>query len=201
MTKQRKPLAGIFDDFKARYDAAVLEYRNAATALVSAENELWSVADQASKNPEDAQEWQTQMNKIIAMQSTMASVESALGSIADFFSTARNWLGLSGVKNKLGFALPAIPWSTLAVITGGAAAIWLVADGVVSFVNAMRRKAIDDENIRRSGEGLPPLEYPQDLKINKSGVTETIEAGKDLVKWITIGAIFFLISDVAKKKL
>lgn len=200
MSKRRKPLAGVFDEFKAKYDAAVLEYQNAATALVSAENELWAVADQASKNPEDLQEWHTQMNKIIAMQSTMASVESALGSIADFFATAKNWLGLSGIKTGLGFALPVIPWSTLAVITGGAAAIWVVADGVVSFVNAMRRKAIDDENINRSREGLPPLEYPVDLKTNKGGVTETIEAGKDLVKWVTIGAIFFLISDVAKKK-
>lgn len=199
--KRRKPLAGIVDDFKAKYDAAVAEYSAAADALGNAEAELWNVAPQANKSAEDAAAWQDEMNRIIAMQTTIETVNSSIRSIADFFADAGSFLGLSGFRAKnLGFALPAVPWATLAVITGGAAAIWVVIDGVIAFVNVMRRKAIDEANLERANQNLPPLPYPPDLRPGAGGgLTDIFGNTAAILKWLTIGGIVMLVLPELKR--
>ena len=186
---------GILDDFKARYDAAVAEYREASNTLNAAESALYDVAEQAQKNPDDLAQWQSEMNKIIAMQSTMESAENAMRSVADFFASMGSFVGLSGMREKkLGLFFPAVPWATLALITGGAAAIWVVIDGVIAFVNVMRRKAIDEANLARIAAGQTPTEYPPDLRPGAGGgLTAGLQSGADLVKWLTIGGVVLLV--------
>lgn len=194
-------LAGLFDDFRAKYESAVADYRAAGAALIEAENNLWAVADTAQQTPEDAAEWRTQMDRIIATQETLRSVENAVSSVRDFLSSLPGFFGLSGVKGKqLGLAFPAIPWGTLAIITGGAASVWIVIDGVNAFINALRRKAIDAANIERAQQGLPPLEYPLDLRAGGTGLTAGLQGVADIAKWLTIGAVVLAVLPALKKR-
>lgn len=204
MKRRSKPLAGILDDFRARFDTAVGEYREAVAGLNRAEAALYEVANQAAKNPQDLEAWHDEMNRIIAMQTTMETVESSVQAIGDFFASASDFLGLSGFRSKnLGLIFPAVPWATLALITGGAAAIWIVIDGVIAFVNVMRRKAIDEANIARADTGTAPLPYPPDLLPGAGGgLTGGLQSTADILKWFVIGGVLLLVAPgiVGKKR-
>lgn len=163
-----KRLGGIVDDFRARVDAAIADYQSAGARLAQSESYLYDVASIAQQDEHTAAEWQSNLEKVIAAQSTIEGVESAINSVRGFFNSIGEFFSLSGVKTRpLGFVFPAVPWALVGLITAGTAAMLVISDSVNSFVDRM-------------SPGYVPKR-------------STIGEISDTVKWIIGGAVALMI--------
>jgi hypothetical protein len=194
---------GLLASFQQKFSDAVAQLDAQSAALDQAENDLYAVQLQASKDPADYAEWQNQFAKVNAAISTRDAAKNAVATASSWWNSAKSALGLAGLRpshalGALGF-LPEIPWATIALITGGAAAIAAVIAAVNSFVDKMNLKAWNEENIRRSQAGeapLPDSSRPAPLSNPSifSGVT-------DLSKVIVFGLIAVFVLPVILKRI
>lgn len=150
--------ANDFNDALARLDAQVL-------ALDEAETRLYAVQPIAAKNPDDLAAWQTEFNKVNAAKSTIQAAKDAAAQAGEWWRSAKSIVGMSGLRRVSMGALAvlpvAIPWGAVAIITGSVAAIAAVIASVNSLIDRLNMKAWNDENIRRSQQGLAPLPKPE----------------------------------------
>lgn len=190
---------GIIAGFRQRFQDAVNALDAKVTELNDVEARLFNIRMQADLDEVDAAEWQTQYNKVLAAQSTVQAAQNAVNEVSNWWNGIKSYFtGLAGIKmngmSGLGL-LPAIPWGTIALITAGTAAIAAVIYSANQFIDRMNIKAWNDENIRRSQEGLEPLPKPE----TSSGPSLFADIS-DLGKVAIVGfAVFFLLPPLLKR--
>lgn len=181
---------GIIAGFRQRFQDAVNALDAKVTELNDVEARLFNVRMQADLDEADAAEWQTQYNKVLAAQSTVQAAQNAVNEVSNWWNGIKSYFGMSGLG-----LLPAIPWGTIALITAGTAAIAAVIYSANQFIDRMNIKAWNDENIRRSQEGLDPLPKPE----TSSGPSLFADIS-DLGKVAIVGfAVFFLLPPLLKR--
>lgn len=185
---------GIFANFKQKFSDAVAQLDNASAALDQAENNLYAVQYQASLDPNDYAEWQDNFAKVNAAISTRDAARGAVATASGWIGNIKSAFGLSGLG-----LLPEIPYATVAIITGGAAAIWAVVQAANAFVDKMNLKAWNDENIRRSQNGQIPL--PDSTRPVPLSSPSIFAGVTDLSKIIVFGAIAVLILPSLMKRI
>lgn len=156
---------GLMQSFANDFNAAVARLDAQVIALDTAETKLYEVYSTAQKNPDDLAAWQTEFNKVNAAKSTIQAAQSAVAEVSGWWQSAKSVVGLSGMRRVAVGALSAlpfaIPWGSIALITGSAAAIAAVIASANALIDRLNLKAWNDENIRRSQNGLPPLPKPE----------------------------------------
>lgn len=193
----------LLTSFQQKFSDAVGKLDDASNALDNAENNLYAVQVEASKNPDDYAEWQNQFAKVNAAKSTLDAARNAVATATGWWNSAKSALGLAGipVNNKLGALgfLPEIPWATIALITGSAAAIYAVVQAANSFVDKMNLKAWNDENIRRSQAGETPL--PDSTRPAPLSNPSIFSGVTDLSKVVVLGLIAVFVLPVILKRI
>lgn len=186
---------GLFDDFKARYYALVQQYKDAIASLDATEMQLYDVKPIADANYNDAQEWQSQLSKVIAARTAADQVETNLSRIRDFFSSVGDAVGLSGIRmNPTGLGvLPVVPWSLVTLIVGGITAITAVVYAANSFITSLRRKAYEAAVYTAQQNGDTPPEVPPDLYSGNSGGTVFGDLS-NIMQWLVIGGVIWLVA-------
>lgn len=190
----------ILDDFRQKIVNALAALDAKRNELIVTENRMYDVAAQASQNETDSADWQAHMNKIIAAQTTLDAAQNAANQLSSWWNSIKSTFGLNGLQQRGGLAglglLPALPWSTIGIITGGVAAVAGIIYAANGFIDRMMLKAWNDENIRRSQEGLDPLPKPE-LTSGDSIFTGATELGKVAI----IGFAAFVLLPALVKRL
>lgn len=122
------------DTLRAEWDSAVAQYRAAKASLDSAESQLYAWHDYAQNDPVDAEEWQSNFNRLNAIKSTVDSLESIVASISGAWGWTRETFGLSGRKGALK-TLGAVGAAPI-VIAGMSVTAFLVLVGKIAAVAA-----------------------------------------------------------------
>lgn len=193
------------ESFKAAYNGAIAKWQDALASLDSAYAEFQANRDYALSDDELGPRWSELDGKISFLQSTIQGVSNAKDAIVNFISSfgepgvdntildSRDYLaqsGLSGRKNMGGMGfLPAIPWSFVALITAGVAAVWTIVNQLRSFnVDVLNRK-IAEQNILNSQTGKPLIPFIDLGPPEGGGVLSGLS---DTTKWAVIGLLGML---------
>lgn len=160
---------GLLQSFINDFQEKVAQLDAQIAALNEAQTRLDSVHDIAAQNPDDLAAWQSEYNKVNAINTTIQAAQSAVAQISDWWQSVKGVVGLSGASRgardllhgALGVLPFAIPWGIVATIAGAVAAIAAVVASVNALIDRLNIKNWNDENIRRSQEGLPPLPKPE----------------------------------------
>lgn len=77
--------AGVIDDLRAQWDAAIARYRQARADLENNESQLYAMHDQvmAAGDPADIAEWQAQEKRVIGAQVTLDKLESMATTVSN----------------------------------------------------------------------------------------------------------------------
>ena len=138
------------DALREQWDAAVAEFRQKLADLSVAQSRLFDARPLAEKDPADFAEWQSLVNRITAIQSTVETIQGLIGTVSGWWGSFTGTFGLSGWRKKgiarvlagkrglagLG-ALPVIPIGTL---VAGVAAIGALVISIVRFVDYLEVK-------------------------------------------------------------
>lgn len=187
----------ILDGFRDSFNSAVARFDTQVAALTQAEADLWEVHPGISDNAELMRQWQTEMNKVIAMQETVRAVRDTVSTVSGWWTTAKDALGITttqsgGVLGAIGL-MPAIPWASVALVVGGATAIAAVVYSVSQVVRQSRIWILQKENIDRANQGLPPI---QDVAPGDQG--GLFDGLGDSLKWIIGGAVVLMLVNRTK---
>lgn len=187
----------ILDPFVQQFNAAVANFDAKAAELDATESALWEVQTGISGSAEMMQRWQVEMDKVIQASASVQAVRGTIETVAGWWQNIKSTLGITtnappGTLAGLG-VFPAAPWSALAIVAGGAAAIAAVIYSAGSFIREARRYALQQENIVRAEQGLPPLE---DIAPDGSGF---FDGAGETLKYAILGAALLLVLPHLKK--
>lgn len=155
------PSPGVFENFKNQFFSALQEFDNAVSTLSLRQQQLAAIQSSAV-DAADIAAVQSEYNKISAVNATIQSAQSVVNEISSWIATIRGTFGLNAIRRGLGvLPMVAIPWGLIGVITAATAAIAGVIYSSGSLIDRLTLKAWNDENIRLSQEGKPPLPRPE----------------------------------------
>lgn len=184
-TEAAAPSPGIIDRFKIEFNDAVTRFDNAVSLIGLRQQQLAAV--EPSQDDSDYGEWNSEMNKLNAANSTIATVQNAVMEVSSWWNSVKSMFGLAGQK-RLG-ALPLIvPWGLIATIGAAAGGLALLVSSSGAVIDKLTRKAWSAEQIRRSQAGLEPL--PEPVSVNGGGIFDGIT---DLGKMLIWGFAAYLI--------
>jgi hypothetical protein len=141
--KTRRGLFGVGDPGDASlWESTIAKFQEERSRLNDAESALYSVRELAFQTQADADEWQSNFNKVNAAMSAMDSIGGIASGISDWWDSITSNIVLNGVRRgglagTLGI-LPALPVSVagLTAVIAGATAAVSAAYAFVAFINA-----------------------------------------------------------------
>lgn len=201
-------MEGFFEDtatnFADRFNAAVANLDAQVSQMNARESELWEVqpAVWASGDERLQSDWDNAMQRIIAMSASVDSMRGQIATVAGWWSGVKSSFGvtastpgvLNGVRN-LGL-LPAVPWSVIALIVGGTAAIASVIYAASAVINRARQYQYNQAVIEATAAGLPVPPNPFEGADNATG--GLFEGLGDVAMWATLGALVLLFTRGSK---
>lgn len=156
---------GVISQFVAKFNETTAELDAKIADLAAAQQRLLAVQSIAQQNPDDYAEWQSAYDKAAAMNSVIQTAQNSVAQLQDWWASAKSAIGLSGAaglaRAGLGVLPFAIPWAAIGAIAAVSLSIAAVVETLNRFVDRMNLKAWNDENIRRSQQGLAPLPKPE----------------------------------------
>ena len=192
---------GWFDDpavnFRDQFNAQVSAFDSRVAALAQAETELWDVQDAiwASNDQAALMEWDNAMQRVIAMSATVESVRAQIQSVSAWWASVKDSLGITGESggalSGLGL-IPAVPWSVIALIVGGTAAIGGVLYAAAAVIEKGRRfryqQAVNEATA--SGQPIPEDMYPV---VETPGLFDNLAGIGNSLVWIVGGMVLLAV--------
>lgn len=188
----------LFDSFAEQFNSAVANFDAKAAELTATESELWAVQPGIADSAELMDAWQVQMDRVIGAQVTVENVQGTVATVSGWWQSIRNTLGIAPSSGALGAfaALPAIPWSALAIVAGGAAAIAGVVYSAGKLIDKARLYAWEQQRAAALANGTPEPPRP-DID---GGFLEGFGDGLgDTIKWAIGGAILMMLVNGGRK--
>lgn len=155
---------GLIDEAVAAWDAAVADLAQREQELRDAEMRLSDAYSLAAQNPADLAEWQSLMNKTIAINTTLETIHSGLSTAGGWWDSFTSFVpGLSGYR-QLGAAQFLLPVS-IGMITSVSAGIVALVGSIGAFLTYIATKndhlsglSDDVEELRASGATEPQIQ-------------------------------------------
>ncbi len=147
----------VIDSAMAEWNAALADFQQRERDLQDAETRLYDIYPLVSQNEEDLAEWESLKNRTIAINATLETIHSGMGTVSDWWTTFTGYIpGLSGYR-KLGAAQFLLPISIGALVSASAGIVALVAS-ISAFITYVTTKndqlsglESDVEELRDSG--------------------------------------------------
>lgn len=179
----------ILDQFKQKYNDAVAEFQNASAQLDNSADMLLSIQSDALNDPQFADAWQSNYNKVNALQATRDATFNDIETVRGWIESAKQSFGLAAVI--------VVPWATVAAIGAATAAILAVVFAANNFYNMYMRHQVDVINIERAQNGEAPIDYPEPIETGfGNSITSIFGNISTVAQTLIIGAvIFFLMRD------
>lgn len=145
-------------------------------------------------NPALLAKWESQYNRLFTAQSIVNKAKDAVNAISQWWRDMNAATGgnAAGTLQGLGLAV-AIPWSAIGIVSAAVASLAaLLYSGSVT-MREFRRYALQQENIRRAAEGLPPLVDP--YPATDASILGDIG---NLAKWGVIAYLLYVLTERMK---
>lgn len=187
--------------FRDTVNNAIAQFDARVAALDATETELYNVQPYISDNPDLMAEWTTSISRVNAVKATVESVRGQIASVVSWWQGVRDSLGIGAGSGALGRPLaamgilPAIPWSIVALVTGGIATIGGVIYAASLVIEKSRRWQLQKENIAREQAGQPPLEDPY---LGQDSAPGLFDGLGETVKWVVGGMLLLALLRAAK---
>lgn len=185
--------------FADRFNTAVANLDAQVTQMAATEAQLWDVQPYVQSSGDAAlqRDWDAAMQRIIATGTTVESVRAQVQTVAGWWQGVRSsfsgvQVSVPGVLSGMGL-LPAIPWSVVAALVGGAAAVAGAIYAASKVIDSVRRRELQAENVDRTNRGEPPLAdvAPPDTGGMFAGLS-------DAVMWAVGGAVLLMLLNRGK---
>lgn len=172
------PDLSLIEKFKAEFADAVTRLDSAAALLPVRQNEMMSVMEAAADDPDTAERWQVEWDKLESAQSNVDNAKAAIAQVNSWWQSAKSAFGLSGVGKSLGLLQFAIPWGTVAVITAATVALVAVLTSSADLVDSLRVATGGAPSVRDTKPGA---------------LDKLLGAGTDITKTLIIAAVALLV--------
>lgn len=182
----------VIDSAVDEWNSALADFQQRERDLRDAETRLYDIYPIASQNEEDLAEWQSLMDKTIAINSTLESIHSAMGTVSGWWSSFTGMIpGLSGYR-RLGAAQFLLPVSVGALVSASAAIVALVASvsAFITYINTKNNylSGLEDdvETMREAGATEAQINDYVDSRVGQAKEIAKQQSGynptADLVK-------------------
>lgn len=162
------PSANIPESEAPVYEGVFSGIMQKAEQLDSQVNQLYALIQdyeniypQIRDNPALLAKWETQYQRLFAAQNVINKAKDAINEVSQWWRDINSATGgnASGTLQGLGLAF-AIPWGTVGIVSAAVASLAAVLYAGSIAMREFRRYVLQQENIRRAEQGLPPLADP-----------------------------------------